>query len=188
MIKVGPRSSAISLSESHSVGSMPRRFIPVSSWIPKGAFGRASKWRSICSALFSIGVRVKSAIMSVSPDKVVSPADLSDSLGRLGKDQPVTLLYCLADYPAGGALAFLTMKAALESIAPYATAGIGWSSHVPYPACMGVAEKAVTCGATMIEAHLRVRGTTPDNAPDSGDWALWEGQFKELVEVVKDGS
>ncbi len=64
---VGPAVMTTSRTAIHSAGSMPSRFIPVSSWIPKRAPGSASKCRVSCSTEFSIGTSRMSWIMSVSP-------------------------------------------------------------------------------------------------------------------------
>ena len=52
----GPAGSTMSRTAAHSAGSIPSRFMPVSSWTPKGWPGSASKWRVSWSSEFSIGV------------------------------------------------------------------------------------------------------------------------------------
>ena len=124
--------------------------------------------------------------MSVSPYKAINPIDLLTAFYYLGRKTPVTLLYCLDEYPVEyPILAQETVALGMEVLTIYATAGVGWSSHVAYPAAVNVALAAAEAGAEMIEVHLRVRGITPDGAPDNGDWSLWEDELAELVEVVR---
>ena len=68
MMSRGPWASTTAATAAHSAGSIPSRFIPLSSWIPKGWPGSASKCRVTWSMEFSIGTSARSAIMSVSPD------------------------------------------------------------------------------------------------------------------------
>ncbi len=80
MIRVGDCSSAMSRTAAHSAGSIPSRFMPESSWMPKRWPGRASTWRSIWSTEFSIGTRSRSLIMSVSP-RMCPPKTFISTLG-----------------------------------------------------------------------------------------------------------
>lgn len=93
-----------------------------------------------------------------------------------------TLLHCTTEYPTP------PERAAIGRVAKLARrfgTPVGWSSHVAYPDAVGLAAEAARLGATVVEAHFRAEGVTPDNAPDNGPWALWPEEFAELAEAVK---
>ena len=141
--------------------------------------------------LANVGTTGLPVILSVSSGKATKIDDLEASLSFLAKRRHVTLLYCLADYPADASFAMETMEPALDALKPFATAGIdvlpqvGWSSHVAWPGAVKVAVAAVSTGAQMIEMHLRMDGVTPDGAPDNDVWSLYPEQFKSVVEAVR---
>ncbi len=56
--RTGARARTPSRSAAQSAGSSPSRFMPVSSWMPKGAGAAPSKWRVSCSMEFSSGISV----------------------------------------------------------------------------------------------------------------------------------
>jgi sialic acid synthase SpsE len=102
-------------------------------------------------------------------------------------DCRVTLLHCVADYPA--------YNARLENLEMLKEFGlpVGWSSHVPYHVpterlelnAIEAAREAVALGAVVVEAHLRTMAV-PLECPDYGPWALYPGELKPLVKAVKE--
>jgi len=93
----------------------------------------------------------------------------------------VTLLHCVAEYPAADANLGRMQKLAQR----FPRCSVGWSSHVAYPAAVAVAAEAARQGATVIEAHLRMKGVTPKNAPDNGAWSLFPSELAEVAEAVR---
>ena len=105
-----------------------------------------------------------------------------DWMGRVVR-RHTTLLHCVCEYPTP------VEHAAMRRVANLAkrfTMPVGWSSHASYPDVVELAAEAVRAGATVIEAHFRVEGITPESAPDNGPWALYPQEFGELVGAVRD--
>ena len=68
--------------EAHSAGSKPSRFMPVSSWIAKGARGRRARSRKNCSGLFSTGISPVRSCPGMCPDSTKMRAS-GASRGRI---------------------------------------------------------------------------------------------------------
>jgi len=102
------------------------------------------------------------------------------TVGRLAL-RNLVLMHCEAEYPAPGKDAGTKVAGLRKAF----DVSVGWSSHVAYPDAVGVAVEAVQAGAVVIEAHLRLQGVTPENAPDNGAWSLWPEEFAELVRAVR---
>jgi len=89
-------------------------------------------------------------------------------------DCPVTLLYCVAAYPAG----IVDLGVMLKLRATFDTP-VGFSDHTTD--WLSAPQSAVGYGATVIEKHFKIR----DNPawPDNGH-ALLPDQFKAMIRVI----
>lgn len=94
----------------------------------------------------------------------------------------VVLMHCVAQYPTPVEDVVLRRLAWMQE---YVNLNVGWSSHVAAPAAAQVAAEAVRLGATVVEAHLRVKHVSPEGAPDYGNWSLFPDEFAELVEAAR---
>jgi sialic acid synthase SpsE len=118
--------------------------------------------------------------------EATTPFQVSTAIARLAR-YDLTLLACIAEYPVEDRdrRASLRLLDALTFAKQFGLP-VGISSHVAYPDAIRAARNAVKKGAVVVEAHLRLQGVTPDDAPDNGPWALWPEEFKELVEAVRE--
>jgi len=107
------------------------------------------------------------------------------ALGRLAQ-RHLVVLHCENAYPSAGKDVGAKV-AALQQLSVAGGPGltVGWSSHVAYPDAVAVAVEAVQAGAVVIEAHLRLQGVTPENAPDNGAWSLWPEEFAIMAQEVR---
>lgn len=111
---------------------------------------------------------------------VSSPFEVPTAIARL-RHYHVTLLACVSEYPVGRPIELLDSLTFAQRFG----LPVGVSSHIAYPDCVPIIKQAIGRGAAVVEAHLRVDGVTPENAPDNGPWALWEDEFNDLVDVVR---
>lgn len=110
--------------------------------------------------------------------------DIERALGWMGRvvRRMTTLLHCVCEYPTS--LEHAAMRR-ITNLGKRFGLPVGWSSHAAYPDAVELAAEAVRLGATVVEAHFRVEGITPENAPDNGMWALYPEEFAEVVKAVR---
>lgn len=106
---------------------------------------------------------------------------VNTAIARLGAHN-IRLLACVAEYPVIRPLdLFDSFTFAQQWPLP-----LGVSSHVAYPHCRNTIRDIVRRGADVVEVHVRMRGVTPDGAPDNGPWSLWMDEFTALVEMIRE--
>ena len=76
----------------------------------------------------------------------------------------VRLLACVSEYPVGNALDLWNSFTFAQRFG----LPLGVSIHVPYPHCRAMIKQLIKRGAGVVEVHVRLRGVTPDDAPDNG--------------------
>lgn len=116
--------------------------------------------------------------------EVENPFQVTTAISRLLPIfYEVRLLACVAEYPVTRPLDLWESFTFAEQFA----LPLGVSSHIACPHCMvRVPELVKRRGAEVVEVHVRMRGVTPDDAPDNKAHSLWMDEFAALVEMIRE--
>ena len=106
---------------------------------------------------------------------------VSTAISRLARHR-LCLLACVAEYPVCRPL---DLWDSFTFAQQFGAVDLGVSSHIAYPHCRAMIQQLVQRGAGVVEVHVRLRGVTPDDAPDNGPWSLWIEEFADLVRMIR---